>query len=348
MKESVGRPLGKPKKKEQLQAQIEYFAEKKIASEYPNENKNQDTNEKKFYADREKAKSVLKKSEELASIKDINNLSKDLSTEAKELVGKYKDLYLGFSKEQNNTKLKFQTECISRYNKEFKIIIENLQSKISVIKTTEELKNIEGYMYSGAEGHIFKVQTLLGYYVIKIFKHGAISPEQLEAMRRTKDVSNVSHLVSYSQKDQAIVMDFLKGKNLRHIKREDKPEINNYEIKSILNTFIDLYERDIILDSIGNNILFEEGKGFFFVDYHTKTRNQGLVDAIRDLAKSLTERKDFTSGKEFDSKTDEINLQIVKELKQNFPKFFNKHKRDFMIERLDLLKKKLKSLFGLY
>lgn len=339
MKESISPTLGRLKTKEELQAQIENFAETKLATNY-DENNTTD-----FYKNRVKTRSVLQNSSELASITNLDKIRDDLSEEIKGMVVANKDAYIESLKGNSGKKLKFQTECIERYNKEFEPIIQNLRSKLSVITTGKELQNIEGYIASGFEAHAFKIQTPSGVYVAKLFKNGAISEQQLEAMRRAKDMNNVSHLLSYSQKDQAVVMDFLEGEKLKCIKKEDKPCITDNEIVSILNTFISLYKMDIRLDSCGDNLMFDKEKGFSVFDYHSKTVPYSLFDALKDLSQSLACRENFSYGQEYEIETKKINSRMIQELKTSFPELYNEHKKEFEKSKFDRIKQRVKQVF---
>lgn len=343
MKESMKPLFGRPKTKEELQAQVESFAEKKFKPLYTNNGNNEE-----YYQKRKKSHSVLQASSELASITDIDALPKDLSEELKKLVAEHKNSYLLSLKEQNIGKLKFQIECITRYDEEFKPIVEHLRSEISKVKTGDDWEKIDHEIRSGFEGHVIKIETPSGIYAAKFFRNNGISEQQLDAMRKTKDVKNVAHLIAYSQKDQAIVMDFFEGKNLGNIKKEEKPQITNDELKSIVTTFVDLYNMDIRLDTNGaggGNIMFDKEKGFFFIDYHSMAEQYDFTVAIKELARAISERSDFKYGKEYENEVSDMERRMIRVLKENFPELYDRHKKDFEIGEIQLLKEKIIKFF---
>ncbi|MCC6323724.1 hypothetical protein IT400_02940 [Candidatus Nomurabacteria bacterium] len=346
--------FGRPKTQEELQAQIENFAEQKLPPIYTNEEKlfmkaAQFAKEHFFDFDqapqgleiknkqaKEEQHNIFQNSSELAKINDIHNLPDNISPDLKELVLKLKDEYLLFSKEQNIATLRFQAECIKRYEEDFESLVNNI---ILQIQRGIKIEDIEGYIASGDEANVFKITTSSGIYAIKIYKTEWFLPsEGLEAMRRARSIENVSHLKAYSQKDRVMVMEFINGKSLYNTPMNECPVFTNQELEKFLDTIFELYKNGIAIDVNPKNFIYDnKTKNINIIDYYIDNKVQSLFEYIRDLPSSLSFREESpviatkSTMEEYDKyklRVKEMNLRIIDTLTKNFPEFCNEYKKD--------------------
>lgn len=338
---------GRLKTKEELQAQVESFAEQKLEPKFTREEKSfrdvlmlnpemftafygddDSMPDKVAYSNNQK-KEIYENSAEFSKQKDFENLPKNLS----DIVEKHHLEYLNFLKTESTKSREFKAMCIKRYSEEFEVVSRDIIEKINNIDKKENIKNIEGYINEGSNGYVFKIDTDSGIHAMKFYFHEdrAISIYDLEAMRRAKDVKGAAHLEAYSQKDRVMIMDFVDGKDLSDLNTEEIDNFSDNELKSLVNTVVELHNLQITYEESNiNNFIYNKDQGIVFIDYQMEDSPDQFALKLKDLAKTLSLRMDSKKGDDFNERNLNTKRRILDIVKNDFPILYDKYRDDFL------------------
>lgn len=320
--ENQKKQFGKELPQERLQARAEIFADQGI------ENFSEDQ------------KTLLKYSSELAKIKDLDDLPKDLPKELVELINKYKKAYINFLRE-NKIESEFIEKNIETYNQKFKSVIFELKEKIAY----GNIKELPEYLGSGSNGIAFRIEVDGKKYAAKFTRNATQRNLEIKPLLRAKGIDHVSQLVSYSHEDDVVIMELLPGEDITNFTPENAPTYTDEEIIGLIKIVIELDSKGLVIDPKPSNFMYDKEKGFSILDYHLKQDGStyDLAKQIRDLVmyrSALTDRKferlDYKSP-DYDEKSDierDVRNKILLEMKprfmsileKNFPEIFQKIK----------------------
>ena len=287
------------KSPEKLQAQTEVFAEHGIhpriesikeinemgerQKEFKDKNPNIDILDypentlpfARYYRELNEQATMLKHSDMLAAITDINNLPKDIPKELVSLIKNQYPQYLTFLRKEKSTLNKLVEKNIETYNKKFKEIVSSIKEQI---KNTEA-QDVSSYLSEGTQNFAFKVSVDGSDFVIKIPKGDfavemTVVNKEIKAMMRGADLSNLSHLQAYSYPDNVTVFNYIDGVNFEHLKKEERNKISNQTIQFFIKTIKEMKKRGIRPDvgAEGNFIFNEKEEIIYIIDY---TLNDG-------------------------------------------------------------------------
>ena len=244
-----------------LQAQVEAYADKAVA---------------KFSDDQ---KMLLQYSEELSRITDLDNLPNNLPQELIELIGRHKDAYTAFMRNEGRVESEFVARNQRVYDDLFKQPIDVHRRAFEARRLergdmfrTTDLRDLPGYAGSGSNSSTFRIEVGGKKYAAKFVRDNNPIPTNLEikALLRAHGVPNVSQFVAYSFKDATTVMEFLPGTEMTEYPAETIPEITTSDIKKLIETVFRLDSLGLSIDPKPSNFLYDPSQGFSILDYHLK------------------------------------------------------------------------------
>lgn len=311
-----------PKSEQRLQAQAEAYADRGV-EEFSN-----------------LQRSLLKYSNELAKITDLNNLPSDLPAELVEIIEKNKEAYIHFLRREKREEIEFREQNIIKYNTTFKPVIHELKTKMSQF----DYNQIPGYLNSGSNGSAFKIEVNGKFYAAKFSKSITQENFEIKPLLRAKGIEHVAQLIAYSFEDGVVIMDLLPGTDVTKFLPDQAPEYSDKHIVQLIETAIDLYNRGLIIDPKPSNFLYDQKEGFSVLDFHLRGNNSySLGDMIIDLRTALSVRdwpridwsadnSDLEYSKQKTEK-DKIYLpmmiRFLSILKNRFPQILNEWKQEF-------------------
>lgn len=260
----------KPKTEEQIQAQVEYFADNRV---------------KEFSAEQ---KLLLKYSKELAKIIDLDNLPEDLPEEVRKLVEDNRDKYVDVLRSARKEDIAFRKENAELYNHKFKPVIEALKAKISSPQNQKELPE---YLGSGSNGSTYAIEVDGKKYAAKFSSSLTQANFETKPLLQAKGIENTAQLVSYSFSDGVVIMELLHGTDVTNFTPENVPEYSDEHITKLIKTVIELYKKGIMIDPKPSNFMYDEKEGFSILDFHLSNGTQSIGDLVMSLKHALTARK---------------------------------------------------------
>jgi hypothetical protein len=263
--------LKENKSPERLQAQAETFADKGV---------------KNFSEDQAH---MLKYSAELSKLKDLSDLPTDLPEELVALIGKYKDSYLDFLRQERNLETSFIEENVKTYKEKFQPVIAELKAEIA----RGDFKKLPEYLGSGSNGSAFKIEVDGKRYAAKFSKNITQANFEIKPLLRAEGIPHTSQLVAYSFEDGVVIMNLLDGTDVSNFSPEEAPEYTDEHIVELIDTVRELDAKGLVIDPKPSNFMYDPKKGFSVLDYHLKNQGggYGLPQEIMDLRNGLTARK---------------------------------------------------------
>lgn len=261
----------KEKTSEKLQAQAEVFADQGVPE---------------FSADQAR---LLQYSAELAKIKDLDDLPRDLPEELVGLIRKYKESYVHFLRRERRLETSFIEQNIDGYKQKFQPAIATLKSRIAA----GDPKELPEYLGSGSNGSAFRVEAGDRAYAAKFSRNSTQANFELKALLRAKGIPHTAQLENYSFEDSVVIMELLPGRNVTNFTPSDAPEYSDEQIVQLIETVRQLDARGLVIDPKASNFLYDPEQGFSVLDYHLKNEKShyGPPQEIMDLRGALTARK---------------------------------------------------------
>lgn len=255
----------RPKTQEQIQAQVEHFADKGV---------------KEFSSEQ---KLLLKHSKELSKITDLDNVPEDLQKLIENNRGKYLDLLRSTKKEE----IDFRKENIELYNSKFKSVIDSLKEKMS---SSQNPKDLPAYLGSGSNGSAYIIEVDGKKYAAKFSSSLTQANFETKPLLHAKGIENVAQLISYSFADGVVIMELLHGRNVNNFTPENAPEYSDEHIEKLILTVIDLYNNGITIDPKASNFMYDEINGFSILDFLLSNRSSSIGEIVMWLKVALTHR----------------------------------------------------------
>ncbi len=250
----------KPKSFERIQAQVESYADQELD------------------IDSEDIKLLLGYSDQLAQIKDFDNLPENLPIDVRGAVRRHKDEYVKFLKKETRNEIDFNELNIKQYNEQYRDPILELKHRVA-----ENGKNLSEYLGSGENGDAYTLDIDDNTLVAKFNENLSGQNFQLKALMRAKDLPHVAQLVSYSYPDKVVVMELLEGINVDDFTVETLPTYSDDHITELIETVKALNSRGIMIDSKKSNFLYESNQGFNVLDYQLNESNYPLSEQVFEL-----------------------------------------------------------------
>ncbi len=311
-----------PKSKEHLQAQTEHFADHGV---------------EKFS---EEQKLLLKHSDELSRITDLDNLPDDLPEKLKKVIAENRDEYVDVLRSAKKEDISFRKENAELYDSKFKSVIESLKSKISSSQNPKELPE---YLGSGSNGSAYIIEVDDEKYAAKFSSSVTQANFETKPLLQAKGTENVAQLVSYSLADGVVIMKLLHGTDVTNFTPENAPKYSDKHIVKLIQTVVELYNKGIMIDPKPSNFMYDEKDGFSVLDFHLSNGLQSIGDSVMSLKLALTIRKrpnlDYEAD-DYDEKSEEQDLERDKVelpmmirfltiLKEQFPEILNDWQREY-------------------
>lgn len=347
-------PVGRPKTKEELQAQIEQFAEKKLVPTFTEEEiksfkaaramteffggfdgnmpesveKKVEENEKL----RDEKEKILRYGALLSSIKNVEELPETLSPDLKDTIVRYREQYSEFMKTVDREMRDFSAECIKKYDETFKPITHEIKKK--VMDAGLRAEDVPEYLGSGGDANVFRIAVDGMSYALKQYsvKHEVLSSNDLIAMKLAKEVPGVPHLIAYSYDDRVMIQDLVAGRSLNKITQAECPPPTEEQIKKLLETILALHRKGVATDINAGNFMYDEKTGYSIIDYTLDTEPEGFIQRMKGLATELLARES-TRGfphvpNDFAPEVQKINTIVLKQLELLAPDVCNVYAKD--------------------
>ncbi|GBR72545.1 hypothetical protein NO1_0056 [Candidatus Termititenax aidoneus] len=90
---------------------------------------------------------------------------------------------------------------------------------------------------------------------------------RLRGAVRCRGVAGTEQIVAFSEQDKITVAEFLPGKPLGWLARQDTNRISNAQLAGLIDIMLELNEREIFIDPNPDNILYDFTAGFSLLDY---------------------------------------------------------------------------------
>ncbi len=330
--------FGRPKTKEELQTQVEQFAEieysnlKMIKPEKFNSEEDENIFYEKYLQSMKDQSEMLVYSAELSEIQDFKNLPVDIDPKLKGLIERNRDAYVEFCDTEMKALDYYRASKVKIYNEKYKSRVNDIKDQI---KNGIPLEEIPGYVNKGTKGAIFFTDDKHSK-VVKLYSaihdgtsSSNVGKNEILSLLRAKDIENVSHLEGYSYEDRAVIMEYIEGKNLKELTKKERVQLSDEEIKSVFKIIFDLYQNGLEIDPHPTNFIYNKEKGFSVIDYHLLKNPENFMYLLRSLPENLSRRKN-TSDEESDyDQFSDLEPRIVKILEEDYPEFCEKHKEHF-------------------
>ncbi len=259
----------KPKTQEQIEAQVEHFADKGV---------------KEFSSEQ---KLLLKHSKELSAITDLDNLPENLPEELKKLIEDNRSKYIEVLRSSKKEDIEFRKQNIELYNSKYKPVIDSLKEKISNSHNSKELPE---YLGSGSNGSAYVIEVDGKKYAAKFSSSLTQANFETKPLLQARGIENVAQLVSYSFADGVVIMELLHGTDVTKFKPENAPKYSDEHIEKLIQTVIDLYNKGITIDPKASNFMYDEINGFSILDFHLSNGGSSLGEIVMWLKVALTHR----------------------------------------------------------
>lgn len=316
-----------PKRNHTLEDQITRFANRNIDESSDNHEKHLKQQEIAF-----------ENMGALSHLQNLDNLSTDLGPDVIDLIKENKQSYMEFLREEKKIEAKYRKEKEEFYNENFKDEVKRLNKLRRKYPLSPE--KIPGYIKPGTMGLLFEIEKDDKPYVVKFYDRREnkkeIGDAEIMAMLRAEGVDNVSHLKGYSYQDGVYVMDYIEGRTLSEITLEEKPDLTDVEIRTIIGTTINLYKRGVVIDTNVRNFIFNDKNNVNIIDYSIEEgKLSSTMYYLRDLAIQLCERKESQRSANaqvnYSVQLEQITMlekRMINIIKKDFPDFARIFKDD--------------------
>jgi len=230
---------------------------------------------------------LLKHLKGLSEISDLDILPKDLPKELKETIEENKHNYVDTLRASKKEDIDFRKENIELYNLKFKPVIESLKENISNSNNPKELPE---YLGSGSNGKAYTIEVDAKKYAAKFSSSLNQANFETKPLIKAQGIENTAQLVTSSFADGVVIMELLPGKDITKFTLENQPEYSDENIKKLIQTVINLYDKGITIDPKPSNFLYDEKAGFSILDFHLSNGSSSIGEIVMWLKIALTYR----------------------------------------------------------
>src|SRR3989344_2024778 len=129
------------------------------------------------------------------------------------------------------------------------------------IPTKEDLKPLGQEVYTD------------GTLVYKFYKgyHERHPENEVEALRRVKDIPRTQQIIDYDSREQVLVTELANGHLLNEKSEEFKTGILRYtpnQLRDLFDTLVKMQDKGVVFESHARNLFYGEENGFTPIDYH--------------------------------------------------------------------------------
>lgn len=226
----------------------------------------------------------------------------------------------------------------SDYASKFKEPVANLKKRLAEI---DDASKIPEYLGRGSNARAFKMSVDGREYAVKLLTRSTVE-EAIKPLEMGIGVEHAAQLVSYSDEDNAIVMDLIPGKPITEFNPDTSPNYTDEEVEALISTIQELNERGLKLDPKQSNTMYSRDSGFTLLDYHINQNGpkpdlgeemgyvSGIVGAgkVARLTKEQQQDPALVRQNNIDFAANSIgsSLRVLDILKRKFPHLEQQYK----------------------
>jgi hypothetical protein len=262
----------KQKNQDVIQAQVEHFADKGVDV---------------FSKDQQL---LLKYSDQLTKIGNLNKIPDDFPDELKQLIERNKDAYVRFLRKQKKEDRLFLEENAKLYRERFQETVKQLKIKITDSENPRELGEFLG---SGSNGDAYKVEIDGEVYVAKFSSSLTQNNFEIKPLVRSEGIPHTPELIAFSLADGVKIMRLLPGQEVTSFTPEEMPQYPDEHIIQLIETILELERNGIVIDPKASNFFYDTVSGFSVLDFHLSngTKFTEPQQQVMSLAHALSARK---------------------------------------------------------
>ncbi|PID83898.1 hypothetical protein CSB09_03645 [Candidatus Gracilibacteria bacterium] len=278
----------RPKTPEELQAQIEDFADHG------------------FGEFSQTQKIILKNAQKLSTItsqKDIEHPKESISKDMECILYEYgsshspllweqsnfsQSLYTQHLTKRNKRECQMRKHYLTRYKEEFKDSVDGLQKNVS--------KDSKDYIGSGWNGDVFMITGKdKKKYALKISQSMSQANFELKTLFQSRRIKNTPEIQAYWAPEGAIIMNYIPGTDVSKI-TPNTPNYTKKQMAELIETVIELDNNGLIIDPHPSNFIYHRINGFSVIDFHLKEPGEHTpIEKILSWLNVVIRRYSFNS-----------------------------------------------------
>lgn len=166
-----------------------------------------------------------------------------------------------------NEAIQTREEMLTRYNQEFKPIIDNLQKEVQDPRARKEHP---AFMGDGSNAAVFRITREGKNYAVRVPNgHNPVGIDRhIAGAVLGKGIPHFEQIVAASYEDSVTVAEIMPGKELaKDMSIEDVEAITDGQLLELVDTLTTATRRGIKIDPKPSNIFYDREFGFGIVDY---------------------------------------------------------------------------------